>query len=149
MLTGGDGMEKAPSSVFAVVDRAFGERLAGIGPDVPVWVVDTPVNRPVAERLWKERPAESHLTGITLFVDSVALSPEDLLLSEVETIDLHHGPYSADPAYTVLKVFGTPLTGRARDALREYGFDDFRPDEAGFTARRPPPGSYCENPSSW
>src|SRR5713226_8715809 len=88
------------------IDRAFGDRLTALEPRAPLWIVDTSVNRGAAERLRTERPAESHLTGITLFKDDDGLSPEQLLLSELETIDLHHGIYSADPPYTVLEVRG-------------------------------------------
>jgi hypothetical protein len=108
---------------------------------VPVWVVGTPFNRAVAQRLWKERPQENHLTGITSFNDVESSFPEDLLLSELDTIDLHHGSHSADPPYTILEVFGTPLNDRINAELSQYGFKEFHTDAAGFCAVRPvPPG---------
>jgi hypothetical protein len=56
-----------PYKVYVVVDRTFGERLAALPESVPVWIVDTPTNAPVAGRLWKERSQRSHLAGITTF----------------------------------------------------------------------------------
>jgi hypothetical protein len=72
-----------PYKVRVVVDRQFGERLAALEPDVPVWMVDTSANKPVAQRLWKERDTNDHLTGITTFNDAAASSPEEILIARV------------------------------------------------------------------
>jgi hypothetical protein len=90
-----------------------------------VWIVDTHANKPVAQRLWRERPDENQLTGITTFNDLPYKSAEDLLLGELGVIDLHHGSHSANPPYTVAEVFGTALSTRAKTALAEYGFTEF------------------------
>ena len=47
-------MSGQPYKVYVVVDRTFGERLAALEARVPVWIVNTPENRSVAERLWRE-----------------------------------------------------------------------------------------------
>lgn len=130
-------MAAAPYKVFVVVDREFGEKLSELEKGVPVWIVDTLTNKPVVHRFWKERPDEDHLTGITSFNDLASLSPEDSLLSHLDTIELHHGVYSADPPYTVLEVFGTELTENAKGVLSEYGFDKFHSTSTGFVASRP------------
>jgi hypothetical protein len=130
-------MSPVPYKVFVVVDREFGERLSNLVQGVPVWIVDTQTNKPVVERLWKERPDEGHLTGITTFNDLASLSPEDSFLSHLDTIELHHGVYSADPPYTILEVFGTQLTDNAKSVLSEYGFDRFQITSAGFVTSRP------------
>lgn len=134
-----EDVENLPYKVYVVVDRDFGKRLTALEQRAPVWVVNTPVNRGAAERLRKERPAESHLTGITLFNDAHGGSPEQLLLSELETIDLHHGSYSADPPYTILEVYGVALSRPIEAALTEFGFNQFRPTANGFWASRPRP----------
>src|ERR1700682_2531610 len=107
-------MAAVPYKVYVVVDRAFGEKLSKLERGVPVWIVDTPINKPVAQRFWNERPDENHLTGITTFNDLNSLSPEEMLLSHLDAIELHHGVYSADPAYTVLEVFGAELSDNAK-----------------------------------
>jgi hypothetical protein len=127
--------------VCVVVDRNFGDRLAELPRGVPVWIVDTPSNKPVAQRLWKEGPDESHLTGITTFNDVESSSPEELLIAELDSIDLHHGPYSADRPYTVLEILGTRLTDSAKQALAEYGFAKFQENPTGFTAIRCEPAT--------
>jgi hypothetical protein len=130
-------MAAALYKVFVVVDREFGEKLSELEQGVPVWVVDTPINKPVVQRFWKERPDEDHLTGVTTFNDAASRSAEDSLLSQLDTIELHHGAYSADPPYTVLEVFGTELTENAKGVLSEYGFDKFQTTSTGFVTSRP------------
>jgi hypothetical protein len=41
-----------PYRVFVVVDREYGERLAELAQTGPVWIVDTPANRSVAQQIW-------------------------------------------------------------------------------------------------
>ena len=62
-----------------------------------------------------------------------------MLINELDTIDLHHATYSANPPYTVLDVIGTLITARLRAELGEYGFDDFQETPQGFRAVRPIP----------
>ena len=132
-------MSTGPYKVYIVVDPAFGERLTTLPAGVPVWIVDTPANAPVAHRLWRERPQDKHLTGITTFGIEDGSSPADKLIRELPAIDLHHGPESADPPYTQVEVFGTPLTGKLRLALSEYGFDEFSESADSFQASRQAP----------
>jgi len=40
-------MSTVPYKVFVVVDREFGGKLSGLEQGVPVWIVDTPTNKPV------------------------------------------------------------------------------------------------------
>jgi hypothetical protein len=134
-------MVAVPYKVYVVVEREFGEQLAKLPPEAPIWIVNTPPNRAVAERLWKERNQQGHLEGITTFNDSKASSAEDLLVSELNTIDLHQGAYSASPPYTILEVLGAPLSDRIKTELSGYGFDEFHPTSAGFCAVRPVPSA--------
>ena len=50
------------------------------------------------------------------------IPPEEVLLGNLDTIDLHHGSYSADAPYTVLMVVGASLTERLKTALTDLGF---------------------------
>jgi hypothetical protein len=121
--------------VQVVVDPDFGEKLALLPPGTPVWIVDTPANKPVAERIWRERPDESHLSGITTFRVS-SDSPEENLLAELATIDLHHGSYSSDPPNSRLEVIGAPVSEKIKLAMAEYGFAEFRTNGESFEATR-------------
>jgi hypothetical protein len=104
-----------------------------------VWIVDTPTNKSVAQRLWKARPAEDHLTGVTTFNDLKSFSPEEMLVAELNTIDLHYGSDSADSRYTIIEVLGTPLTAKTKNDLSACGFNEFHANSAAFTAKRPEP----------
>lgn len=130
-------MSTAPYSVSVVLDRSFGSRLSDLLATGPVWIVDSPVNRAVAEKLWAQFPSRSHLEGATTFKAEEADSPEEMLIGHLGTIDLHHGFYSADPPYTVLEIVGTPLTARIEAALSDLGFDSFAATSDGFRAVRP------------
>ena len=124
--------------VVVVVDPALGERLAHLQSAVPVWILETSANRAIAERLWSDRPKDSHLTGITTF-KAAGPSPEENLLGVIDTIDLHHGTYSASPPCKVLEVIGTAATDKIRTELAEYGFNQFHSRPGGFVAQRPVP----------
>lgn len=128
--------EPRPYKVIVVVDPDFGERLAALPPAVPVWIVDTPTNRSVAHRLWKERPAQTHLTGITTFSHKPGLTPEEHLIVELSTIHLHHGAYSADPPCAELEIYGAADTAEIRSALGEIGFEVTERTDTGFRAVR-------------
>ncbi len=128
-----------PYRVFVVVDREYGQRLTDLTQECPVWVVDTPVNRAVAQQIWGAEPNRGHLQGITTFKFREDGSPEDILVNELDTIDLHHGKYSANPPYTVLDVIGAAITPRLRTELGQFGFDEFQQTPYGFRAVRPMP----------
>jgi hypothetical protein len=101
--------------VFVVVDREYGERLSELARTGPVWVVDTPNNRAAAQKIWAVDANRSHLNGVTTFKTGEDCSPEDTLINELDTIDLHHGTYSANPPYTVLEVIGAVMSEGLRD----------------------------------
>jgi hypothetical protein len=104
-----------------------------------VWIVDTPQNRAVAQNLWAANPNRNHLEGVTTFKAGQDCPSEETLINELDTIDLHHGSYSADPPYTVLEVIGTPISERLKDELSHYGFNKFQPTGEGFRTLRMPP----------
>lgn len=112
----------SPYKVRVVVDRTFGERLASLPAGEPVWVIDSPINTPVAHRLWRERNDENHLTGITTFKPGASLSSEDGAAALLGTIEDHHGEYSADPPYSILEIIGCADSQRLRSALAEFRF---------------------------
>jgi hypothetical protein len=68
-------------------------------------------------------------------------SSEDSLINEMDMIDLHHGPLSAELPYSVLEVLGTPLTPKIEAVLREFEFVSFEPIPDGFRASRAVPES--------
>jgi hypothetical protein len=126
-----------PYRVIVVLDREYGEHLSELPPKVPVWIVDTPLNRAAAQKSWAADSQRSHLVGVTTFKTRSDSSPEEALVSELDTIDLHHGIRSANPPYTVLEVVGTNLTVALESTLSQLGFNQFEATPRGFCAMRP------------
>jgi hypothetical protein len=126
--------------LFVVLDKDYGERLSDLAPRGPVWIVDTPSNREAAQKLWAVDKSRTHLDGVTTFKGGDC-SAEDALINDLETIDLHHGFYSANPPYTVLEVIGTVITERLKTELAGFGFNEFQSNADGFRAVRPVPSS--------
>jgi hypothetical protein len=112
----------SPYKVRVVVDLAFGERLASLPAGEPAWVIDSPINTPVAQRLWRERKDENHLTGITTFKPGANTSPEEEAIRMLDTIEDHHGEYSADPPYSILEIIGCADSQPLQSALAQFGF---------------------------
>ena len=125
-----------PYRVIVVLDRDYGRRLIELAQTGPVWIVDTAANRTAAQQVWAADPNRSHLEGVTTFKFEESSSSEDILINELDTIDLHHGTYSANLPYTVLEVIGTPISPRLKAALSQFGFDEFQETARGFLAVR-------------
>ncbi len=125
-------MNPATYRVIVVVDRGFGEKLESMPRGIPVWIIDSPLNRSAAERVWARFPEPNHLKGITIFKSPEDASPERSLIGQLDTIDLHHGVYSSDPPYNVLEVVGVALTEAIRSALAQMGFTEVQTTESGF-----------------
>ncbi|MEH2513111.1 hypothetical protein V1291_004465 [Nitrobacteraceae bacterium AZCC 1564] len=130
------GLTDNARSVLVIVDPAFGEKLLSIPAGRPVWITMSPENEPFVRAIWNTRETSNHLTGITGFNFSANASPEITFLDELDTIDLHHGPYSSSSSYTEIAAIGVRLTADIRAALAEHGFTDFTETEDGFTAKR-------------
>jgi hypothetical protein len=131
-------MIRDPYEVSIVVDRDYGSRLRELLESGPVWAIDSQANREVAQEIWKEFASRDHLDGITIFATGKT-SPEEAFVAEFDTIDIHHGVYSAGPPYTIARTIGTSLTDRLRAVLSSYGFDSFTTTDEGFKATRPLP----------
>jgi len=132
-------MDGVPYSVSVVLDREFGSRALELLEAGSVWAVDSPTNRASAQKVWAEFPERNHLDGVTVFKAVAELDPAQMLIDEMQTIDLHHGVYSADPPYTVIRVIGCELRPEVREALAQFGFDSFNRTSEGFQATRPLP----------
>jgi hypothetical protein len=121
----------APFRVRVVVDPSFGERLATLPADEPVWIIHSELNTPIAHKLWRERSAASYRTT---FAACDEPDPEDQFLGQLDTIDLHHGHYSSSPPYSIIEVIGCPASDRVRAALDKKGFSIDVITAAGFVA---------------
>lgn len=122
--------------VVAILDRDFGERLRSVWQGSAVWIVRSRLNDPVIEALRAEDHANDRTLGITTWTSTGSSTPEEHLLSEIDMIDLHHGPYSSESSYTTLEAVGAALTVEIREALSALGFTEFAESKTGFVASR-------------
>lgn len=129
-------LNASAESVLVIVDPDFSEKLRAIPIGRPVWITMSPANEPIVRSLWESRSSTNHLAGITGFRFDGEISAEDRFRAELDTIDLHHGPYSSTSPYTEIEVMGARLTAEIRADLSDLGFTDFTEAEDGFAARR-------------
>jgi len=118
------------------VNPTCGGRLVTLPEGEPVWVVASPANEAVSDRLRRGRPPISHLTGITTFRPGPISHPDQDLVAILGILDLHHGGHSADPPYSALEVVGCHPTGAIHSALAEFGFSVVSLTSKGFVAER-------------
>lgn len=130
-------VNQEPYSVSIVLDRNYGQLLHELIESGPVWIVESSANRESSQQFWRDSPTRNHLDGVTLFKAAETSSPEEMLAGWMDAIELHHGVYSADPPYTVIRVVGTTVTPHLRKVLGTFGFDFFMPTDEGFCAVRP------------
>jgi len=107
--------------VTLVLDASCGESLAAL--DQPLWVCDSPVNRPVAERLWSKPKLD--LMAVTVF-KMVSESQDEIGADVIPAIDQHH------PEWTEIAVVGAHLTASLRATFDPYGPGQFVESQAGF-----------------
>ena len=127
-----------PYSISVVLDPEFGAQVRELLEAGPVWVTDSPTNRDAAQKIWAESPKRNHLDGVTVFKSATG-NPAQMLTDQMENIDRHHGVYSAEPAFTVMRVIGCELEHRVQATLAEFGFNVFHGGNGGFEAIRPLP----------
>jgi len=119
-----------------IVDTAFGNRLREMPIGEPVWIVDSEINGLAYNSVGKERQPKSHLEGLSSFKVDKDGSPEDWLVSEIQTIDLHHGEMSHDPPWSMINVIGVKWSQRIQEELERFGFNRHENTTEGFTAWR-------------
>jgi hypothetical protein len=129
-------MNEKPYRVYVVVDPHYGERLRHLPADEPIWIIDSEENHSVIQALWNERNQSRHLDGITSFKYDSKGTPEHWFVSELATIDLHHGEFSHNPPYSVLEVVGVAWSDKVESALKEYGFIKYERTIEGFITWR-------------
>ncbi len=124
------------ATVAIVVDPAFGERIRALAPEMPVWVVDTPVNRAAAQRFRPNGPDHGARRDITTFIARAGESPEDACMGILPTVDLHHNDLSQSSPYSAVEVFGASPTLELRAALEKLGLVVVEESGSYFVARQ-------------
>jgi hypothetical protein len=119
----------AQHSVAIVVDTAFGANLEKLAERVHVWVIDTPDNRAVAERMWARAGGRYSLnSGITTFQAVLNGGPEQNVAEVLATVEEHH------PTCDRIEVFGAQPESVVRAEFETWGYIDLAPRPGGFVA---------------
>ena len=126
-------MKEAFSTVAIVVNPDFGEQLLTLADAMAIWIVDTPANRKLVDLLSSQ--SGSNRFNVTTF----RVKGDDRMRwcrEVLPQVDLHHGEYSANPAYDSVEVFGISYTKDLRDAFLDYGLKITSERADGFRAVR-------------
>ncbi len=127
-------------AVAIVVDPKFGDRVSSLLERMPVWVVDTEINRAAAARARAPRVQPGggvgH-TGIgaltTSTIDKDA-APESWCLGILDTVAGHHDRYAHTRGYSAVEIYGAiPSPGLLR-ALAAYRLSEITALSGGFRA---------------
>lgn len=130
-------MTAVPHRLALVLDPFFGKRLIALSARVHTWIVASPENLPYIQRSCNQVKAHSSIEhGTTSFKPVPAVHFRSMVLHFLGTIDLHRGPYSHDPAWSEIEVYGVSAEPWLVDALADFGVDEILPFESGFIARR-------------
>jgi hypothetical protein len=121
--------------VTVIVDLEFVIRLRDLLAEEAIWIVNSSTNAPVIQTIWKEHSTTTR-AELTSFKFDPKGTPEDWLVSELATIELHHGEYSHDPAWSILNAVGVSWSDRIARELAELGFSEHVNTALGFEARR-------------
>jgi hypothetical protein len=120
--------------VAIVLDPAY-PRLEQLGEQMPVWALDSSLNRSLAERLWRVRGMADATQGITLFKVSDERDCEGNCINILGEVDLHHGVYSSGSKVEEIDVIGATPSAKIREVFGVYGFINFEQTADGFVAR--------------
>jgi hypothetical protein len=113
-------MMETPTRVAIVVELDFSGALEQLAERMHVWVVDTPPNRAIAEKVWG-RGSGDRTHGITTFDIDATAAPEMWVVEFLNTVDEHHGLRAEWASDVELEVWGVGLTANIRGALQELG----------------------------
>ena len=131
--------------VGLVVDRQFGDRLLDLSRSFHTWVVESPTNSPMVQRIWnterKSAEDDSLDSGATSFQSSERETPEQMCVRLATDLDDHHGEFGHEPPWSEIEVFGAKLTDEVRQTFRDLGVTVFEVTQDGFRCLRTDDGA--------
>ncbi|RXV67337.1 hypothetical protein D1006_18810 [Burkholderia stabilis] len=126
-------------TIALIVDPDSGERIHDIAAIVRhTWVVTSPVNDAVVKQIWTASLAPSGQDGesrVTTFL-RYGSDRESWCAGILDAVDDHHNSTMHRDGYSILEVYGTPLSARLRQAVSSLGFSGFMSTATGFRATR-------------
>jgi hypothetical protein len=117
------------SAVALVLDRKFGDRVAGLAQEMPVWIVSSDENNSAVEHV---RGLLGGAAEITTLLVAGGETPSDTCLRALYDIDEHHGTTSACTPYERVLVFEAEPALLSPQASEDLGFARVTKTEFGF-----------------
>lgn len=118
------------SSRVAVVLEPESKQLESMASAMPVWAVESPSNRLVAERFWSKFPnANQRDIGLTLFKSELN-HRYDSFVGVLDTLEEHHW------GLRQLYVVGLELTEQVQTDMQVLGFNAYTHTTQGFVATK-------------
>jgi hypothetical protein len=126
--------------VGIVVDRNFGDRIQQLARLFHVWVVESPSNTPVIQKVWEAQSRVPDLDilgpGVTSFGASSGETAEDMCARIASEVQVHHGEFGHDPPWAEIEIHGVQLDDRLGEVFRALGTTEFEAFPEGFICRR-------------
>lgn len=126
-------MDDGSSRVALVLNQEFTDDCMPLQELMPVWIIDSPGNRFVVEKI---RRQSSNVSLITTFKSVGEESPGTLCERIVQSVDDHHNEHSQTPGYDELRVFGVSLADVSLRPFLELNFVEFVQTPTGFIAKK-------------
>lgn len=123
------------TSIAIVLDAHFGAELQQLAARMPVWIVDSPGNRPAIEGEWTRRRRDGADRELSVFRLIDGLSPADHIVALLRTIDAAHGPAVQNPPFATLLVFGVVPDAQIIAAISALGGGTPLPHGGGFSVK--------------
>ena len=118
-------MGDTDSHVTLVVDPQYGQLGKAKAELGPLWMIDSPHNRPVIEELWSNRGSTP--ANAPTYFDAVAgRSAEEAAVALIGTVIDHH------PGWQTLEVIGAPPSAMILDEFRQYAIGSVKETPRGF-----------------
>jgi hypothetical protein len=128
-------MASGGQEVIIMLSDELAPQLVDLARHHHVWARKTSATEDVASGLWDAYPQAGNdevRAGITLF--SGVGTPEEDLLSIIDTVELHHGIGSSGRPAISLRVLGAYPTDAVREAMSTLGFTRVELIADGFVA---------------
>lgn len=126
------------TKVALVLNPVFGDQIADIASEMPVWVLSSSDNAGGIRRARQSYPNQQ----VTELLPRGTESSADLLARALLNVDEHYGPDSSSDPYEAVLVYGAQPADVPSELAAECGFKTIEQQPYGFIAwRRVMPGS--------
>jgi hypothetical protein len=118
--------------VGLILREDYGEKVTELLDQMPLWVVNTPINQLVVKKLWTFHANRSHLVLGERFLDDTTIQ---ICMRALSSIDLN-SRLTGRRSHSEVVVNGVAPSDELRHTFADHGFDRFEESTEGFVAYR-------------